>query len=1001
MSVDLKFDIQTQHEIQEAVSQILSRLPEQLGIDESIPGCEVISMDTYSVGVGVLPRYITVALRGGPQVPVFYRGGISGLGVGDDVLVTHFRDGDRYEVTGPGGATGSNIIDIHDHSDNTQGGANLHDIEELELADPTTLTIAGGIVTRSQAYHTIDTEGGAATDNLDTINGGAVGDILVIKPESGARTIVIKHNTGNIWILGAADVTLDDADDHILLVYDGTYWCSVDSGSGGGGGGGAGVWLAASGPNLDFSPDTPAVVTDAGVVTEYATITLAIAAAISGEFVVIPPGTYDESFTLKDGVKVVELFTGTVIIESTSADTAITTSGGGYINVKEIRVTRNTANTLYAVMSSHATGSCTIRTEIICANNTGDGDAFGVYQSGEGTLICIGDYIQAYGIGGWVVADSCEAAYCEAGTQYIWAKQLFASGKCGWTIAAEAHGGTQYIHADCHSQDDEYCIAAYCGSGSTQIIWGDCSAYTDWEDEAMNDAYGVYKRGVGTQTVYGNCTAYASLDIAYGMTVEDGGDQIVYGSASGNCPGGLGYGIHAARGFNSATINQILYGNAIGTGTTGIGAVLEGNQFASDTINQYVHGDVTGATYGAAVIDGGDPPSAGITQTITFGCASGGTFDLFRSGGALQIFSVQYSTSSGTITLLGGDGATLAPSGLIDLNGVADGLVLDADGDTTISSPTDDQIDFEVASADQLHLSDGKLWPAVDDDIDLGDSTHEFKDAYFDGTIHVDLLDVDNYAAIGAGAALNPNYMLSVRDTNINTTSTIRGIDCAFTKTGGATDLNDPLYGLYFSIAYNQAGGEIGNQFGMYMVAEHSNGTIGNAVGGARNLYAIYGVGDLNAGTITGSAYGIYFALDQEAAHTIDGSVSAAYIWGDLDGTVTGTSYMLSLVEHSGFDYAIFHTGTAPSYFGGNIGVGVYPSARVHIDQSSTTAAIPVLKLDQADESEGFIDFIGTSAASAVGPISTWTAGNSIQGFVRVEINGSAYWMPFYNAPTS
>ncbi|NWJ43981.1 hypothetical protein HX837_07275, partial [Marine Group I thaumarchaeote] len=33
----------------------------------------------------------------------------------------------------------------------------------------------------------------------------------------------------------------------------------------------------------------------------------------------------------------------------------------------------------------------------------------------------------------------------------------------------------------------------------------------------------------------------------------------------------------------------------------------------------------------------------------------------------------------------------------IDLNGTADGLILDADADTTISSPTDDQIEIEIA----------------------------------------------------------------------------------------------------------------------------------------------------------------------------------------------------------------------------------------------------------------------------------------------------------------
>lgn len=44
----------------------------------------------------------------------------------------------------------------------------------------------------------------------------------------------------------------------------------------------------------------------------------------------------------------------------------------------------------------------------------------------------------------------------------------------------------------------------------------------------------------------------------------------------------------------------------------------------------------------------------------------------------------------------------LATSGTIDANGIADALVLDADADTTISAPTDDQIDIEVGGGDVI-----------------------------------------------------------------------------------------------------------------------------------------------------------------------------------------------------------------------------------------------------------------------------------------------------------
>jgi hypothetical protein len=50
--------------------------------------------------------------------------------------------------------------------------------------------------------------------------------------------------------------------------------------------------------------------------------------------------------------------------------------------------------------------------------------------------------------------------------------------------------------------------------------------------------------------------------------------------------------------------------------------------------------------------------------------------------------------------------AVLLASGQVaDLNGEADALVLDADADTTISSPTDDQIDFEINGADDFRMT--------------------------------------------------------------------------------------------------------------------------------------------------------------------------------------------------------------------------------------------------------------------------------------------------------
>lgn len=65
-----------------------------------------------------------------------------------------------------------------------------------------------------------------------------------------------------------------------------------------------------------------------------------------------------------------------------------------------------------------------------------------------------------------------------------------------------------------------------------------------------------------------------------------------------------------------------------------------------------------------------------------------------------------------TLTLSGVEVVTavlLAEGEVVDLNGEADALVLDADADTSISAPTDDQIDFEIAGADDFRMTANKL----------------------------------------------------------------------------------------------------------------------------------------------------------------------------------------------------------------------------------------------------------------------------------------------------
>ena len=59
-----------------------------------------------------------------------------------------------------------------------------------------------------------------------------------------------------------------------------------------------------------------------------------------------------------------------------------------------------------------------------------------------------------------------------------------------------------------------------------------------------------------------------------------------------------------------------------------------------------------------------------------------------------------------------------------------------ADGNLDLDADT--QINFRVSATSQIILTDGVLRPATDNDVDLGTSTIEFKNAYFDGRVTTD-----------------------------------------------------------------------------------------------------------------------------------------------------------------------------------------------------------------------------------------------------------------------
>ncbi len=78
-------------------------------------------------------------------------------------------------------------------------GAHFADlIDSLDDAlAPTTLTVVSGAITVTQKRHKLETEGQAASGTLSTINGGADGDILILRLLSSSRAVTV-DTAGNI-----------------------------------------------------------------------------------------------------------------------------------------------------------------------------------------------------------------------------------------------------------------------------------------------------------------------------------------------------------------------------------------------------------------------------------------------------------------------------------------------------------------------------------------------------------------------------------------------------------------------------------------------------------------------------------------------------------------------------------------------------------------------------------------------------------------------------------
>jgi len=151
------------------------------------------------------------------------------------------------------------------------------------------------------------------------------------------------------------------------------------------------------------------------------------------------------------------------------------------------------------------------------------------------------------------------------------------------------------------------------------------------------------------------------------------------------------------------------------TNTSGAALIGDGTNFNPVAIS----GDISIAANGTAAIGSGVIVNADINSSAAIAMSK----TAFTAGTGVSL-------STNTLSV------DAAQTGITSI--LATDVKIGEDNETKIDFETADTINFYAGNEKQLILTDGALTPGADNILDLGSSSVEFKDAYFDGTVTAD-----------------------------------------------------------------------------------------------------------------------------------------------------------------------------------------------------------------------------------------------------------------------
>jgi cytoskeletal protein CcmA (bactofilin family) len=294
-----------------------------------------------------------------------------------------------------------------------------------------------------------------------------------------------------------------------------------------------------------------------------------------------------------------------------------------------------------------------------------------------------------------------------------------------------------------------------------------------------------------------------------------------------------------------------------------------------------------------------------------------------------------------------------------------------------------DTLAFAADGTAQFTFANGVIAPVTDNDIDLGTSSLEFKDGYFDGTVHTDAINLNGTAITSTAAELN------ILDGVTSTAAELNILD-GVTSTAAELNILDGVTATAAELNYSDTGSSVGTVVASKVVTVDAN----KDVASFRNITL---TGELDAGSldISGDA-DIDGTLETDALsingtavtstaaelNILDGVTSTAAELNILDG-VTSTTAELNILD------GVTATTAELNYVDGvTSNVQTQLNAKAPIDGATFTGTTTI---PTADINGGAIDgtTVGSSSAST-GAFTTISASGNVDFNGDLDVDGTS-----------